>query len=80
MSRLYNIPNYSIFDISRLQSKKKFELYKNGILEFSQIENIDSFSVSQQIQIESELKNKTIINGKVVYESVEESYEFDYKK
>ena len=32
-----HIPNYSIFDISRLQSKKKFELYKNGILEFSQL-------------------------------------------
>ncbi len=63
-----HIPKYSIFDISRLQSKKKFELYKNGILEFSQIENIDSFSVSQQIQIESELKNKTIINKEAIKE------------
>ena len=25
------------FDISRLKSQKKFELYKNGILEFSQL-------------------------------------------
>ena len=27
-----HIPNYSIFDISRLKSQKKFELYQNGIL------------------------------------------------
>lgn len=65
-----HIPKYSIFDISRLQSKKKFELYKNGILEFSQIKDINSFSVSQQIQIQSELENKTIINKEAIKEFV----------
>ena len=65
-----HIPQYSIFDISRLQSKKKFELYKNGILEFSQIKDINSFSVSQQIQIQSELENRTIINKEAIKEFV----------
>lgn len=65
-----HVPQYSIFDISRLQSKKKFELYKNGILEFSQIKDINSFSVSQQIQIQSELENKTIINKEAIKEFV----------
>ena len=65
-----HIPNYSIFDISRLKSQKKFELYKNGILEFSQIKDINSFSISQQIQIESERQNRTIINKEAIKEFV----------
>ena len=66
-----HIPKYSIFDISRLNSKKKFELYQNGILEFSQIENIDSFSISQQVQIISEKQNRTIINKEAIKEFLE---------
>ena len=65
-----HIPNYSIFDISRLKSQKKFELYQNGILEFSQITDINSFSISQQIQIESERQNRTIINKEAIKEFV----------
>ena len=65
-----HIPNYSIFDISRLKSQKKFELYQNGILEFSQIKDISSFSISQQIQIESERQNRTIINKEAIKEFV----------
>ena len=66
-----HIPNYSIFDISRLKSQKKFELYQNGILEFSQIKNIDSFSISQQVQIISEKENRTIINKEAIKEFLE---------
>lgn len=63
-----HIPKYSIFDISKLNSKKKFQLYQNGILEFSEIENIDSFSISQQVQIISEKENRTIINKEAIKE------------
>ncbi|OCL90836.1 DUF2779 domain-containing protein [Arcobacter porcinus] len=56
------------FDISRLKSQKKFELYQNGILEFSQITDLYSFSISQQIQIESERQNRTIINKEGIKE------------
>ncbi|WP_228198790.1 DUF2779 domain-containing protein [Aliarcobacter skirrowii] len=58
------------FDISRLKSQKKFELYQNGILEFSQITDLYSFSISQQIQIESERQNRTIINKEAIKEFV----------
>jgi hypothetical protein len=66
-----HIPKYSIFDISRLSTKKKFEYYKNGILEFSQLEDLESFSVSQQIQIASEKQNKTIINKPAIKKFLE---------
>ncbi|NBK99718.1 MAG: hypothetical protein EOM50_17245 [Erysipelotrichia bacterium] len=56
------IPEYSIFNISRLRSEIKFELYKKGILHFHQIKDVSSFSLSQQIQIASELEQREIID------------------
>lgn len=64
--RQKQIPQYSIFNISRLKSEKKFELYRNGILHFHQITDISSFSLSQQIQITSELEQKEIINKEAI--------------
>ena len=32
-----HIPEYSIFNISRLRTDKKFELYREGIINFNQI-------------------------------------------
>ena len=66
-----HIPEYSIFDISGLRSKKKFELYRSGIVHFEQLDDISSFSASQRIQIESELENKEIINEKAIKEFLE---------
>ena len=63
-----HIPEYSIFDISGLRSQKKFELYNAGIVHFWQLSDISSFSASQQIQIESELENKEIINKTAIKE------------
>ncbi|MBN2833062.1 MAG: DUF2779 domain-containing protein [Campylobacterales bacterium] len=64
--RQKQIPEYSIFNISRLKSDKKFELYQKGILHFHQIPDISSFSLSQQIQITSELEQKEIINKEAI--------------
>jgi len=66
-----HIPEYSIFDISRLKSDKKFELYNQGIVNFTQIPDISNFSTAQQIQIESELTNKTIVNQEAIKEFVD---------
>ena len=63
-----HIPEYSVFDISRLRSDKKFLLYKQGILKFEQIEEVESFSVAQQIQIRSEKTQKEIINKEAIAE------------
>ncbi len=63
-----HIPEYSIFDISRLRSDKKFQMYYKNIIKFEEIEDISLFSESQQIQIKSELTQKSIINKEAIKE------------
>ena len=62
------IPEYSIFDISGLRSKKKFELYKKGVVKFEDIKELDKFKASQQIQIRSELSKEQIIDKEAIKE------------
>lgn len=62
------IPEYSIFDISGLRNKKKFELYKSGVLKFEDIKELDKFNASQQIQIRSELSQEEIIDKDAINE------------
>ena len=62
------IPEYSVFDISRLRSDKKFELYKSGVVKFEDIKELDKFNVSQQIQIRSELSKEQIIDKGAIKE------------
>lgn len=66
-----HVPSYSIFDISRLKTDTKFSLYKQGIVNFSDITDISGFSLSQQIQINSELENKAIINREAIKKFVD---------
>lgn len=66
-----HIPSYSIFDISRLKTDTKFSLYKQGVVNFTDISDISRFSLSQQIQINSELENKAIINREAIKEFVD---------
>jgi hypothetical protein len=54
-----HIPEDSIFDISRLGNKKKFELYHEGIIELKDIPNDYALNKTQQIQITSAI-SKTI--------------------
>ena len=63
-----HIPDYSVFNISRLRSNKKFELYQNGIINFADIPDTTNFSLSQQIQIKSELTQENIINKDAIKE------------
>lgn len=57
-----HIPEYSIFNISRLDAKRKWELYRQGILKFEDIPADFSLNVSQWQQVISELKGETHIN------------------
>ena len=58
-----NIPDYSIFNIAKLSSKKKFDLYDKGILTIDQIDlNLNKFSPNQILQIESEINGTTFID------------------
>lgn len=45
-----HIPEYSVFNISRLRSDKKFEMYYKNIIKFEDIEDISQFSDSQQVR------------------------------
>ena len=65
------IPEYSIFDISRLRSDKKFELYKSGVVKFEDIKELDKFNSSQQIQIRSEHSGEQIIDKEAIKEFLE---------
>lgn len=65
------IPEYSVFNISRLKIDKKFQMYQDGILEFHQITDITSFSIAQQIQIQSEQIHQDIINKDAIKEFIE---------
>ncbi|HIQ28244.1 MAG TPA: DUF2779 domain-containing protein [Sulfurovum sp.] len=65
------VPEYSIFNISRLRTDKKFELYHDGIVNFNQLSDISSFSLSQQIQIISEQEQRTIVDKEAIQEFIE---------
>jgi predicted RecB family nuclease len=56
------IPDYSVFDISRLKTEKKFQLYKNGILHLKDIPEEFPLSAQQKMQVHAEKSNETIIN------------------
>ena len=57
-----------IFDISRLRSDKKFELYKSGVVKFNDIKDLSKFNASQQIQIKSEISQEQIIDKDAIKE------------
>ena len=58
-----HIPEYSVFDISNLNKKKKFDLYNRGILTLDQVDlSQTKLSENQILQVESEVEGKSYIN------------------
>ena len=57
-----HIPEYSIFDIANLRSKRKFSLYYGGVLHLQDIPDDFSLSDNQQIQVEAELTGREFKN------------------
>lgn len=58
-----HIPEYSIFNISRLNGNKKFDLYNQGIITFDQLNlNTALLNYNQRMQVTSELEGKTFID------------------
>ncbi|TKX33699.1 DUF2779 domain-containing protein [Campylobacter taeniopygiae] len=52
----------NIFNIARLNQDKKFNLYRQNIINFSDIKDLSIFNVQQQIQIKACLNQEIIIN------------------
>ena len=58
-----HIPEYSVFDIANLRSKKKFELYNQGVINLDQIDLVQtSLNPKQVLQVQSEVDGTTHIN------------------
>ncbi len=57
-----HIPENSVFDLFRLNSKKKFDLYQEGIIKFEDIPSDYRLSKAQQLQVDAELNMKNFIN------------------
>jgi hypothetical protein len=63
-----HVPDYSIFNISRLGGIKKWELYRMGILRFEDIPPDFKLNDSQWQQVKSELKGETHIDQAAIRE------------
>ena len=57
-----HIPEYSIFNISRLRSDKKFELYENGYINTTDIPDTWSLNPNQLLQVESDRTGEVFID------------------
>ncbi|HEC1752628.1 TPA: DUF2779 domain-containing protein [Campylobacter lari] len=54
--------NENVFNISRLNANKKFELYQKNIINFKDIKDLSIFNENQQIQIKASLNKEIYIN------------------
>lgn len=57
-----HIPPVSVFSLTRLLTKRKFELYNQGIVTFDQIPSAYELSDPQRFQVIAELEDKEIIS------------------
>ena len=58
-----HIPEYSVFDISNLNKKKKFDLYNQGIITLDQIDlDNTTLNSNQKLQVQSEIEGSVLID------------------
>jgi len=78
-----HVPNYSVFNIARLNGAKKFDLYNSNILLLSDIPEDYPLNYSQRMQVNSEVKKETHINAAAIRQFVKELnypiYHLDYE-
>lgn len=63
-----HIPENSVFGISGMHLRKKFELYEKGIIKLKDIPNDCGLNKNQQLQIDGVLKNEKIIDKEAIKE------------
>ena len=66
-----HIPEYSVFNISRLTLDKKFELYDRGILEVTDVPDDYPLSSGQQLQVKAERTGETFIDKEAIKDFVD---------
>jgi len=65
-----HVPEYSVFDISRLSGEKKWDLYRKGILKFEDIPPDYSLNQHQWQQVKAELDQVKHINKDAIEQFV----------
>ncbi len=65
-----DVPEYSVFDIAKLKTEKKFELYNNGYVKLEDIPDDYKFNDNQKMQVESHVNNKNFIDDKAIKDFV----------
>lgn len=61
-----NIPTPSVFDLYRMRSVNKFELYQKGIVTFEDIPSHQKLSEIQQVQVQASLLQKEFIDKDII--------------
>lgn len=61
-----DIPNPSVFNLYRMSSAKKFELYQSGVLSYEQIPPTQKLSKVQKIQVDAALSGDILINRPII--------------
>lgn len=56
----------NVFSVSRLATKRKFELYRQGQWRFDKLTSLEPFNTSQQIQIQASLEKSVHINKEAI--------------
>lgn len=70
-----HVPEYSVFDISRLRSEKKYEMYNRGVISFEQItQDLQEEFLNQKqiIQVRSELEQTIVIEKNPIKEFIDD--------
>lgn len=65
-----HVPEYSIFNIARLNVDKKFDLYENNILHLKDIPEDFPMNDKQWMQVHSEIRNETYIDKNAIQQFV----------
>jgi len=65
-----DVPDYSVFNISRLRSEKKFDLYNNGILETTDVPENYFLNTNQLLQVHADKTGEIIIDKPAIREFI----------
>ncbi|MFZ5796850.1 MAG: DUF2779 domain-containing protein [Thermodesulfobacteriota bacterium] len=67
-----DIPDESVFSLYFMKKQKKFDLYRQGIIKFNQIDSDIPLTTIQQMQVEAALTGQEFINREGIFEFINE--------
>ncbi len=64
------VPDYSVFDIARLEEEKKFELYRSGVVSVAAVPDSYPLSDRQRLQVQAERSGEGVLDLRAIAEFV----------